>query len=182
MKIYTKTGDKGQTSLIGGKRIAKHHIRIESYGTVDELLAFTGLLRDQNIAPAVKQQLLQIQDDLMHLSAILASDCNTCGHRVPLPDPQATARLESQIDTMDTALPPLAAFVIPGGHPAVSLCHVARTVCRRAERHVAQLAETEPVHPEVVQYLNRLSDYFFTLSRSLSVYFKVVEHIWEPKL
>ncbi len=182
MKIYTKTGDKGQTSLIGGKRVPKYHIRIEAYGTVDELIAFTGLLRDQNIDGHIQDILLQIQDDLMVCSAILASDCDDCSAKIPTLKNENILLLEHEIDAMEANLIPLNSFIIPGGHPAVSYCHVARTVCRRAERLVIRLMDESLLPEVVIIYLNRLSDYFFVLSRKIASDLQVVEYNWTPKL
>jgi cob(I)alamin adenosyltransferase len=182
MKIYTKTGDKGQTSLIGGKRVPKYHIRIEAYGTVDELIAFTGLLRDQNLNIHIKDILLQIQDDLMVCSAILASDCDDCSAKVPTLKNENILLLEHEIDSMEANLIPLNSFIIPGGHPAVSYCHVARTVCRRAERLVIRLMDESLLPDVIIIYLNRLSDYFFVLSRKIASDLQIVEYNWVPKL
>ncbi len=182
MKIYTKTGDKGQTSLIGGKRVPKHYVRIEAYGTIDELIAFTGLLRDQPIDKDYKSILLQVQDDLMVCAAILATDSDDSNLKIPTISEEQILMLEHEIDKLETNLSPLNSFIIPGGHPSVSYCHVARTVCRRAERHVIKLME-ESFAPEVVlKYLNRLSDYFFVLARKISSDLQVVEYYWVAKL
>jgi len=182
LKIYTKTGDAGETSLIGGKRVPKYHNRIEAYGTVDELLSYVGLLRDSCKHAEIEANLLQLQERLMVVSAILASDCDDCKVKLPALYPDDILFLEKEIDRMDETLEPLSSFIIPGGHVAVSHCHVTRTICRRTERIVIKLAEETQVPEIVVQYLNRLSDYFFVLARFLSSHFKVVEHPWLPKL
>jgi cob(I)alamin adenosyltransferase len=182
MKVYTKTGDKGETSLIGGKRVPKYHQRIEAYGTVDELIAFTGLVRDPSIEEHTQKVLLEIQDKLMICSSILASDCDDCGYTIPELTNEDVFSLEKEIDTMESNLPELRSFILPGGHSVVSYCNIARTVCRRTERLVLKLSEETVVPELVLKYLNRLSDYFFVLSRKLSIDFKVIEYEWKPKL
>lgn len=182
MKIYTKTGDKGTTSLIGGARVPKYHPRIETYGTVDELIAFTGLLRDQNIDEHTVNTLIFVQDRLMNCASILAADCTDCKVKIPKIEDADIQRLENEIDAMDAQLEPLTSFVLPGGHPVVSVCHLCRTVCRRAERLVTHLAEDTPLPENLVIFLNRLSDYFFTLSRKLGKDFGVEQIKWQPNL
>jgi len=182
MKIYTKTGDKGQTSLIGGKRVPKYHPRIEAYGTVDELISFTGLLRDQNIDDNTRQFLIEIQDRLMNCASILAADCTDCSVKIPQILPDDITNVEKQIDLMDNELLPLSSFILPGGHQVVSLCHVCRTICRRAERNIIKLSEDTPVPEYLIQYLNRISDYFFTLSRKLAKDLNVQQINWKPRL
>lgn len=182
MKIYTKTGDSGTTSLIGGKRVPKHDARIEAYGTVDELVSWIGLIRDQKIDPAVAQMLIQVQDRLMTCASILAADCDDCKVRLPsMKDDDITA-LELAIDLMDKELEPLTSFILPGGNTVVSWCHISRNVCRRAERNVLRLSDKFPVDNLVVIYLNRLSDYLFVLSRKLSKDFNAGEIPWKPGL
>lgn len=178
-KIYTKTGDLGETGLFGGKRLPKHHLRIESYGTVDELNSWIGLLRDQASEDFEKKQLQEIQNLLFALGSNLASEP---GKKMPLPDvlPAHVMELEQAIDRMDTELPPLKNFILPGGHPLVSQCHIARCVCRRAERLVVALNEQEPLSPILIQYLNRLSDYLFTLARYFSLQLNADEIPWVP--
>lgn len=180
MKIYTKTGDKGQTALFGGRRVPKSHLRVDSYGTVDELNSFIGWLADLLENEHVRQVLKTVQDRLFTLGAHLASDPEK---HPPTPDllPEDVALLEREMDAMDELLPPLRNFILPGGHPAVSACHVCRTVCRRAERLVVALHEAEPVEPQVLEYLNRLSDYFFVLSRKIGQDFGVTENVWNPR-
>ena len=182
-KIYTKTGDKGQTSLWGGARVPKHHIRIESYGTVDELNSHLGLLRDQLQDENIRVDLKNIQDRLFTLGAILATDPEKAG-KIQTPDLLLSdiELLETRIDEMEENLPELKNFILPGGHVAVSSCHIARCVCRRAERLVVALNETEPVNELVMQYLNRLSDYLFVLSRRIAQIFGVEEQIWNSRV
>ncbi|WP_445722016.1 cob(I)yrinic acid a,c-diamide adenosyltransferase [Flavobacterium sp.] len=188
MKVYTKTGDKGTTALFGGTRVPKHHIRIESYGTVDELNSYIGLIRDQDINQNYKDVLIEVQDRLFTLGAILATppEKETLKNGQPrlqnlgLQD-KDIEYLENEIDTMEENLPPMTHFVLPGGHPTVSYCHIARCVCRRAERLSVQLNETEPTDAHVLTYLNRLSDYLFVLARKLSYDLKADEVKWIPR-
>lgn len=182
MKIYTKTGDKGSTSLIGGNRVPKYHLRIEAYGTVDELMAFVALLHDQEIDPLHKDILEHILDRLMSCASILAADCSDCKVKIPQVVQEDIQFLEQRIDTMESELEPLSGFILPGGHPAISLCHVARTVCRRAERTAVKLANDTPVPETVTKYLNRLSDFFFVLSRYLAKELKIDQIKWHPKV
>ncbi|MBS1646030.1 MAG: cob(I)yrinic acid a,c-diamide adenosyltransferase [Bacteroidetes bacterium] len=181
-KVYTKTGDKGETSLIGGTRLPKHHIRIEAYGTVDELNSWVGLLRDQEAAKQHLTILLEIQDRLFTLGSILAADPQK--NKMKLPEILETdvLLLEKEIDAMEETLAPMKHFVLPGGHSSVSYCHIARCVCRRAERSVLKLAENETVAPLVYKYLNRLSDYLFVLSRKLTQDLAVTEIPWFPRV
>jgi cob(I)alamin adenosyltransferase len=188
MKIYTKTGDNGMTSLFGGKRVSKNHIRIESYGTVDELNCHIGLIRDQEIKKRYKTILIEIQDRLFTVGAILA----TPHESETLKNGQARLQnlgiieaditlLETEIDTMEMTLPPMTHFVMPGGNSIVSYCHIARCVCRRAERLAVCLHEIETVDIMVIQYLNRLSDYLFVLSRKLAFDLNATETKWIPR-
>jgi cob(I)alamin adenosyltransferase len=179
-KIYTKTGDQGQTALFGGRRVLKSDLRIDAYGTVDELNANLGLLRDLCADQPVREQLKTIQDRLFTLGANLAADPQK---ELPRPDlyPADVEILESEMDRMDATLPELRNFILPGGHPTVSQCHVARCVCRRAERLTVALAQAEPVDPIVIQYLNRLSDYLFILGRRLAADLGVEEVVWKPR-
>ncbi len=181
-KIYTRTGDTGETSLIGGTRVPKHHIRIESYGTVDELNSYVGLIKDQEIDAHSKSILAEIQDRLFTIGSSLASDPEKSKMKIPDLKPEDIRLLESEMDQMDTMLPEMRSFVLPGGHPIISFCHIARCVCRRAERNTIHLSENNFVAPLVVQYLNRLSDYLFVLSRFLSVQLKVNETPWKPRI
>ncbi len=188
MKIYTKTGDKGTTALFGGTRVPKHHIRIDSYGTVDELNSHLGLIRDQDINPHYKTVLIDIQDRLFTVGAILATDPEKATlkngkDRLNIPKISDTdiERLEQEMDTMNEALPPMTHFVLPGGHQTVSFCHIARCVCRRAERLASALNDLEPFQPESLVYLNRLSDYLFVLARKLSHDVQADEVKWIPQ-
>ena len=182
MKIYTKTGDKGTTSLIGGKRVPKYNLRIEAYGTVDELISYIGLIRDQEIDPKIKTSLLEIQDKLMVVASILATDCEDCELKLPELKEKDIAFLEQEIDAMESELQPLRSFIYTGGHTTVSFCHVARTVCRRAERVTLQLSEKFLVPDDVLKYINRLSDYLFVLSRKLGKDLNINEIPWQPQL
>ena len=168
MKIYTKTGDKGETSLIGGTRVPKHHIRIEAYGTVDELNSNLGLLRDQLGDKHQVEMLIQIQNILFTIGSQLAADPEKSKMKLPDITESKISVLEKEIDAMNEILPPLKNFILPGGHPAVSTCHIARCVCRRAERCVTHLSEETNVAPILIQYLNRLSDYLFMLARKIA--------------
>jgi cob(I)alamin adenosyltransferase len=188
MKIYTKTGDKGTTALFGGTRVPKHHIRIESYGTVDELNSHIGLLRDQDIDQHYKDVLINIQDKLFTVGAILATDpkkstlkSGKARLNIPKISDVDIQQLEDEMDTMNEVLPPMTHFVLPGGHQAVSFCHIARCVCRRAERLATALNDMEPFQAETLIYLNRLSDYLFVLARKLSYDLKANEIKWIPK-
>jgi len=187
LKIYTKTGDKGTTSLFGGNRVSKHHIRIEAYGTTDELNSWLGLLRDQDIDAHHKIALTKIQEDIFTLGAILATPEEKLylknGKRrlnIQWIDKPHIDFLETEIDQMDQCLPQMTHFVLPGGHTTVSYCHIARTICRRAERNASHLNENEQVDPFVLQYLNRLSDYLFVLARKLTSDLNIDEIKWVP--
>ncbi|MBL7891837.1 MAG: cob(I)yrinic acid a,c-diamide adenosyltransferase [Bacteroidia bacterium] len=180
MKIYTKTGDKGQTSLIGGTRVPKHHIRIEAYGTVDELNSWIGLLRDQQIKDEYKSLLVEVQDRLFTIGSTLAADPEKSRMTLPeLAEADVTV-LEKAIDKMNEGLPEMRSFILPGGHTIISYCHIARCVCRRAERNTTHLSETTAVGELVIKYLNRLSDYLFVLARRLSHDLKANEMPWKP--
>lgn len=188
MKIYTKTGDKGTTALFGGTRVPKHHIRIESYGTVDELNSYIGLIRDQSIDKNYKNTLIDIQDKLFVIGAILATDpekakLKSGKERLDIQkiSEDNISFLETEMDGMDSQLPPMTNFVLPGGHQTVSFCHIARCVCRRAERLASALNDLEAVEPNVLTYLNRLSDYLFVLARKLTKDLQAEEVKWIPK-
>ena len=181
MRIYSKTGDNGTTSLLGGKRVPKYHLRIEAYGTVDELIAYIGLIRDQKVSESLRNELIHIQDRLMVCASLLAADCEDCQDQLPKLYDEDISQLEKSIDQMDVELPPLQNFVIPGGHTTVSYCHISRNVCRRAERHAIKRHEESEFPEGVIRYLNRLSDYLFVLSRKLSKDLQVEEVKWEPK-
>ncbi|MEM9857300.1 MAG: cob(I)yrinic acid a,c-diamide adenosyltransferase [Bacteroidota bacterium] len=182
MKVYTKTGDKGTTALFGGSRVPKSHIRIDSYGTVDELNSYIGLLRDQSVNKTRSAILIEIQDRLFTVGSILATEPGNEKVKVPSLDSEDITKLENAMDQMDLRLPAMKSFVLPGGHESVSFCHVARCVCRRAERLVIELNQHEPVSELVYQYLNRLSDYLFVLSRLMAQELKIVETPWVPKM
>jgi cob(I)alamin adenosyltransferase len=182
MKIYTKTGDKGQTSLIGGTRVPKHHIRIESYGTVDELNSWIGLINDQDIAQESKTILSEIQDRLFTIGSSLASDPEKSKMKIPDLHQSDIELLENQIDKMNEVLPEMRNFILPGGHTTISYCHLARCVCRRAERNVIHLHETEYVNEIVIVYLNRLSDYLFVLARFVAHQMNVNEIAWKARM
>jgi len=188
MKVYTKTGDTGTTALFGGTRVPKHHIRIESYGTVDELNSHIGLIRDQEINILYKNVLIEVQDRLFTVGAILA----TPPEKETLKNGQKRLQnlgiletdiefLENEIDSMEDSLPQMTHFVLPGGHTTVSYCHIARCVCRRAERLAVHLNDIEPTDELVIKYLNRLSDYLFVLARKLSFDLKANEVQWIPR-
>lgn len=181
MKIYTKTGDKGTTSLFGGKRVHKSNLRIEAYGTVDELNSYVGLLADQDANKKRESFLREIQERLFTVGASLAADPEKDSLIKPDLLDEDLLKIEAEIDNMDKNLPPLKNFILPGGHTTVSFAHIARVVCRRAERNVVALAIDEPVEDLVIQYLNRLSDYFFTLSRMLSKELNADEIPWTPR-
>ena len=188
MKIYTKTGDKGTTALFGGTRVPKHHIRIESYGTVDELNSHIGLIRDQDIDTHAKDILIIIQDKLFTVGAILATDPEKATLKsgkdrlnIPKISIKDIELLEHEMDQMNLELPEMTHFVLPGGHQTVSFCHIARCVCRRAERLASALNDLEPFQAETLTYLNRLSDYLFVLARKLSKDLQADEVKWIPK-
>jgi cob(I)alamin adenosyltransferase len=183
MKIYTKTGDKGQTSLIGGTRVPKYHERIEAYGTVDELNSFIGLIRDHVEADAKSREvLIEIQDRLFTLESHLAEDPNgVLTRKMPELSEDDVMLLESEIDRMNETLEPLSNFILPGGHTLVSLCHVTRTVCRRAERICIRLSTSHEVANIDIRYLNRLSDYLFVLARHFSKHTNSTETPWKPR-
>jgi cob(I)alamin adenosyltransferase len=188
MKVYTKTGDTGTTALFGGTRVSKHHIRIESYGTVDELNSHIGLIRDQEMDSHYKEVLIEVQDRLFTVGAILA----TPPEKETLKNGEKRLQnlgiqesdiefLENEIDSMEESLPQMTHFVLPGGHTTVSYCHIARCVCRRAERLSVHLNDIEATDELVIKYLNRLSDYLFVLARKLSFDLKAEEVQWIPR-
>ena len=188
MKIYTKTGDSGTTALFGGTRVPKHHIRIDCYGTIDELNSYLGLIRDQEIEVHHKETLIKQQDRLFTLGAILATDPKKATLKsgkerlnIPKITESDSAMLEEEMDKMSATLPPMTHFVLPGGHTTVSYCHTARCVCRRAERLAVHLSHIEVVPEIAIKYLNRLSDYLFVLARKLSYELKADEVKWIPR-
>ena len=174
MKIYTKTGDTGTTALFGGKRVSKADLRVDAYGTVDELNSYLGLLFEEDL-------ILEIQDRLFTLGSMLATEPGNTKVKIPHLSDNDIAVLEKAIDKMEEQLEPMKHFILPGGHQTVSFCHVARTVCRRAERLAVALNSVEPIDPLIIKYLNRLSDYLFVLSRFLSKKLNAKETPWIPK-
>ena len=188
MKIYTKTGDKGTTSLFGGTRVPKHHIRIEAYGTVDELNSHIGLIRDQKIDAPTSHLLLKIQHELFTIGAMLATPpekevLKSGKERLNISKitTESIQLLELEIDKINTLLPPMTNFILPGGHTTVSFCHIARCVCRRAERICTQLNEENVINQQILIYLNRLSDYLFVLARKLTKDNNAQETLWIPE-
>lgn len=182
-QVYTKTGDKGFTSLIGGTRVQKHHYRLEAYGTVDELNAHIGMIRSCDVDKKSIESLCRIQNQLFTVGSYLATDETASDLRTRLKtDEKEIEFLEQEMDFMEEALPPLRNFVLPGGHTALAQCHVARTVCRRAERRVNAMAVEVEVDEWIIRYLNRLSDYLFVFSRYLSNYFNINEIPWASGL
>lgn len=184
MKIYTKTGDKGTTSLIGGVKVPKSHLRIEAYGTVDELNSWIGFVNDQINDSEIKNLLKEIQDRLFTIGSSLACDPDK-EPKLKIPDLKETDinLLETEIDKMNESLPVMKSFILPGGHPAVSSTHIARCVCRRAERLCVSIQENKLfIDPLVLKYLNRLSDYLFVLARFIAHELKVEEIPWKPRV
>ena len=183
MKIYTKGGDKGQTSLIGGERVSKTDLRVEAYGTVDELMAFTALLADKLMGDErfniIENQLRRIESQLMTVSALLAVGKGGEDKVADL-KAEATEELEAWIDQMQEQLPAITKFTIPGGDERISLCHICRTVCRRAERAALRAAELSEINNSATIYLNRLSDYFYLLGRSITALTNSEEILWIP--
>jgi len=182
MKIYTRGGDKGLTSLLNGRRIPKHDIRIEAYGTVDELIAFCGLIRDSYSNKYYNDLIVEIQDNLMTVASMLANDKRNDKLNLPVITEDDILKLEAEIDKIDEILPPLRSFILPGGNTAVSACHIARTICRRAERRITKLSEENSTDPLILKYINRLSDFLFVLSRLISKDLDIEEITWTPSL
>ena len=178
--IYTKGGDTGKTSLLGGRRVDKFDSKIEAYGTIDELMANTALLRDMVKDEHIREELLVVLDRLMSAASVIAAD----GDNLPANMPSLTEKdvrfLEESIDIMDASLPPLHSFILPGGDMASSQAHISRTVCRRAERLILKLTENEPVNEIIIKYFNRLSDYYFLISRKLMSISGISEIPWKP--
>ncbi len=178
MKIYTLTGDDGTTSLSGGRRVPKHSIRVEAYGSVDELIAWIGLLRDHKENTDRRNLLIYIQNQLMKCAAALAYDSKNIRSRMVLPDNDCISVVEQEIDKMEETLNPLRNFILPGGNILISYCHIARCVCRRAERAISKLNETEET-PEIVnKFINRLSDFLFVLGRKVAQELDIEEIKW----
>ncbi len=182
MKIYTKTGDKGETSLIGGTKVPKYHLRIEAYGTTDELNSYIGLIMCQSIENHHQQMLKEIQDRLFTIGSSLASDPERSKMKIPDLLTDDILLLETEIDKMNENLPELKHFILPGGNTTVSFCHLARCVCRRAERMVVHLASESFVDDKIPIYLNRLSDYLFVLARKINADANTAENIWIPRI
>tara|TARA_B100000809_G_scaffold152035_1_gene149390 strand:+ start:23092 stop:23655 length:564 start_codon:yes stop_codon:yes gene_type:complete len=187
MKIYTKTGDEGMTGLYGGSRVSKSHLRIESYGTVDELNSYLGLIRDQGLDMKSTESVIKIQKELFSVGAVLATPVDKTilkNGKKRLGDTKVTEEmilfLENEMDVMNEQLPAMTHFVLPGGHTTVSYCHIARCICRKAERLVVQLSSETTLEPTVLKYLNRLSDYLFVLARKLTFDNNANEIKWIP--
>ena len=186
MKIYTKTGDLGKTSLFGGTRVKKSNIRIDAYGTVDELNSYLGLLRDQINEEGLIEDMIHIQNKLFTVGAMLATPVDKeklkSGKdrlKIDKVEIKEIEFLENKIDEMNASLAPMTHFILPGGHTMVSFCHIARCVCRRAERITVELADQEAINQNIIIYLNRLSDYLFVLARKLSSDNNVKEIPWK---
>jgi len=180
--VYTKTGDKGKTGLIGGTRVPKNDVRLEAYGTIDELNSYVGLLRSYTTGE-LTELLIVIQNQLFKMGSYLATDAKVSEFRSGINfEDVRVEELEKEMDRMEKELPELTGFVLPGGHESVSFCHVARTVCRRAERRVISMAEYDDIDSGIVRYLNRLSDFLFVLARYFSNFFGVEEIQWNSKL
>ncbi len=182
MKIYTKTGDKGLTGLIGGTRVPKYHLRIECYGTVDELNSYLGLIQCQTIDDHHQSILKEIQDRLFTIGASLAADPEKSRMKIPDLHEADIVLLENEMDSMNESLPQLTHFILPGGNTVVSYCHIARCICRRAERLTFQLAAESFVEEKMTIYLNRLSDYLFVLARKLNSDANTEENLWIPRV
>lgn len=181
MKVYTKTGDKGTTALIGGKRVSKNHHRLEAYGTVDELMAYIGLLYDQIQEQNDRDFFIEIQKNLMICASVLATDYDNCEKDLPQITNDKIKDLEIAIDKMDKNLPPITHFILPGGHTTISFCHIARTVCRRSERLAIKVQEQDGKCELTIKYLNRLSDFLFVFARKLGKLFNAEEIPWIPE-
>ena len=182
MKIYTKAGDKGETSLLGGKRVKKYNLRIQAYGTCDELNAWIGLLRDQNIHEDHQLFLIKIQERILTIGSHLASlHDEDLKNNLPSISNDDIAEIEQHIDAMENELPTMQNFILPGGHQIVSYCHIARTVCRRCERYIIELADADYVDPNIIKFFNRVSDYLFVLSRKVSMDTGSKESLWITK-
>ncbi|OFX71280.1 MAG: ATP:cob(I)alamin adenosyltransferase [Bacteroidetes bacterium GWE2_29_8] len=183
-KIYTKTGDKGQTSILGGKRLSKDNLKIEAYGTVDEINSHVGLLRDNSNNEEIKTWLLEIQNNLFICQTNLALDPEAKLQNIPEIKEEDIKKLEKWIDNMDKDLPPLSSFILPGGHPLSSFCHIARTICRRAERDIIRYINSDRAYgnvPMVIKYINRLSDFLFTLARYFNKINDTKDIPWEKR-
>ncbi|MBC8315267.1 MAG: cob(I)yrinic acid a,c-diamide adenosyltransferase [Bacteroidetes bacterium] len=180
-KIYTKGGDLGETSLLNGTRVSKSHDRVEAYGTLDELNSYIGLLRDHLEQDHYREFLLRIQENIFIAEAWIAADPKKTTKGLPEFAEEEITLLEQEIDRMTSELPPLNSFILPGGHPLVSLCHIVRSICRRAERRVIRLQQQSTVSPAIIRYLNRLSDFFFVMARKLGKESNIREISWPQK-
>lgn len=180
-KIYTKSGDRGQTSLLGGSRVSKNHIKIEAYGTVDELKSFIGMVHAKEWPEITKTSLLRIQNQLFIIESLLAVDNEAIKANLSKIENNDILLLEQAIDAMNLELPEIRNFILPSGSETIALCHVARCVCRRAERIVVNLADAYPVEPVILEYLNRLSDYLFVLARYSGFLNNIPEIFWATK-
>lgn len=178
MKIYTRQGDDGHASLPGGRRVPKNHIRLEACGAIDELIAWTGLLRDCEETGSQKKQLLNIQSLLMACASAVAYETDSDRFKKYLPTDESVSALEKEIDKMEEDLKPLSSFILPGGHKVVSYCNITRCVCRKAERRVVTLNETEKIPEIVLKFINRLSDYYFMLLRYISSKLDIEDITW----
>jgi cob(I)alamin adenosyltransferase len=188
MKIYTKTGDQGETSLFGGQRVKKYNLRIEAYGTIDELNSYIGLIRDQKIDQGSYDSLIKIQNQLFTIGAMLATPIDKeklkSGNdrlKIPKISENEIKFLEDEMDRMNVSLKQMTHFILPGGHQTVSFCHIARCICRRAERITVELSDNDVINENIIIYLNRLSDYLFVLARKLTYDNKAVEIAWISK-
>lgn len=180
-KLYTKTGDKGKTSLLGGAKVSKADLRIEAYGNVDELNATIGYLNDkEEVEDRLKQQLYWIQEHLFTIGSALATEAGFKGFELPKITEAEVSQIEVWIDAFDQEVPPLKNFILPGGHPAVSWTHVCRTVCRRTERSIISLANSDEVEEVILQFINRLSDYLFIFARAIGQQLNATEIPWSP--
>ena len=181
MKIYTKNGDRGKTSLIGGRKVSKHDLQVEAYGSIDELNSFMGLLKDYSKNDEINQVLFKVQLKLFTIGSILAQE-NTSTNSAILEKLNISAKdtnfIELQIDKLEKKLPKLSKFIIPGGHKLVSYCHVSRSICRRAERKITKLSDSVKLDSNILPYINRLSDFLFVLSRYFSKELDVKESYW----
>ena len=181
MKIYTKNGDRGKTSLIGGRKVSKHDLQVEAYGSIDELNSFMGLLKDYSKNDEINQVLFKVQLKLFTIGSILAQE-NTSSNSVILEKLNISAKdtnfIELQIDKLEKKLPKLSKFIIPGGHKLVSYCHVSRSICRRAERKISKLSDSVKLDSNILPYINRLSDFLFVLSRYFSKELDIKESYW----
>lgn len=181
MKIYSKTGDQGTTSLLGGTRVVKSDLRIDSYGAVDELNAYIGVVRDSINDARGRVELLQIQHVLFIIGSHLACEKETLKPKLPELEEKEVLFLEEAIDRMNESLAPMTHFILPGGHLSISFCHVARTICRRSERNIVALHQATVIDPLIITYVNRLADYLFVLSRYIAYQLDIQEIKWMPK-